>query len=333
MTRPVYLLTFGLAVILGAAVAMVVVRSDEPVSQPEASSGPVTSISTAPEAGTPIRPTTTAATVSTTGGSPAPTTTVPTEPPAVTPTTTSVPEDEPGVDFGAGPVEVEDSAGRSAPGGKEPPAQAYEKGDDPLAQGGTGSDVTTSTVSDEGAVDVFEDPEAPVQKETTTTTSAGSTSGRATRADGRRLMYTWEDGDSTRQVWLDPGLVVKSGRVAGDLAEVVVETDPGARVGRGAGGAPDSGWPVFRSPSGALMTLPGGVLLVLDPEWSEAQTKAFFSRNRIKQARVSELGYLTNGFFVETEPGLPSLELANRLAAQAGVELSSPNWWTESSTR
>ena len=38
---------------------------------------------------------------------------------------------------------------------------------------------------------------------------------------------------------------------------------------------------------------------------------------------------MANGFLVETEPGFPSLELANALAAQAGVWVSSPNWWSD----
>ena len=91
--------------------------------------------------------------------------------------------------------------------------------------------------------------------------------------------------------------------------------------------------PVFRSESGALMTLPGGVLLALDPEWSRSDTDAFFSDNGIEPDRVSELGFVANGFFVETEPGFPSLNLANALAAQDGVEVSSPNWWTETTTK
>ena len=41
------------------------------------------------------------------------------------------------------------------------------------------------------------------------------------------------------------------------------------------------------------------------------------------------MGFLENGFLVETEPGFPSLELANALASQDGVVMSSPNWWTE----
>ena len=40
---------------------------------------------------------------------------------------------------------------------------------------------------------------------------------------------------------------------------------------------------------------------------------AFFSKNKIKRNRVSELGFLDNAFFVETEQGFPSLHLANIL--------------------
>ena len=69
---------------------------------------------------------------------------------------------------------------------------------------------------------------------------------------------------------------------------------------------------------GTLMTLPGGVLLVLAAEWSPAQ--------------VAALAVGANSFFVETAPGFPSLELANALAAQAGVRLASPNWWREYTT-
>ena len=77
------------------------------------------------------------------------------------------------------------------------------------------------------------------------------------------------------------------------------------------------------------MTLPGGVLLALDPAWDDAQVEGFFSNNEIPAERVSELGFLRNGFLIETEPGFPSLELANALAGQEGVLISSPNWRTE----
>ena len=141
-------------------------------------------------------------------------------------------------------------------------------------------------------------------------------------------VYTYEDGDRTLQVYLQPDLAVREDSgTASSRGEHIVKKDSA-----GASGA-SGGQPVFRSESGTLMTLPGGVLLVLSADWDETETDAFFVDNGIALDRVSELDYLPNGFFVETKPGFPSLDLANALADQAGVELSSPNWWTEVATR
>ena len=146
--------------------------------------------------------------------------------------------------------------------------------------------------------------------------------------------YTWEDGDRTLTVQLQTDLVVQKSAdsSAGDI--VAANVGEGSVVKRDAGAqAKSDDQPVFRSESGRLMTLPGGVLLVLDPEWSQAQVNSFFSANGIKLDRVSELDYVDNGFLVETEPGFPSLELANTLAALEGVAVSSPNWSRESTPK
>ena len=145
--------------------------------------------------------------------------------------------------------------------------------------------------------------------------------------------YTWQDGDRTMTVKLQTDLVVEKGS-GGLPRDVVSANEGGTNVVRSADGQSRSGTlPVFRSESGALMTLPGGVLLVLSAEWSQAETNAFFSNNGIKMDRVSELDYVANGFFVETEPGFPSLDLANSLAGQDGVEISSPNWGKEATAK
>ena len=137
--------------------------------------------------------------------------------------------------------------------------------------------------------------------------------------------YTWQDGDRTLTVLLQDDLTVTQD---GDIAlrdDTVIRTTRSDTVDKAA----SAGLPVFRSQSGTLMTLPGGVLLALDETWSEAETDAFFENNGIDRDRVSELEYLTNGFLVETEPGFSSLELANALAEQDGVRVSSPNWWSD----
>ena len=146
-------------------------------------------------------------------------------------------------------------------------------------------------------------------------------------------VYTFEDGDRTVRVILQGDLVV-SETGADTPTDDVARRAARGNIVRRRFGQRAADLPVFRSASGgALMTLPGGVLLALDPEWDETGVNGFFARNNISRARISELDYIPNGFLVRTEPGFPSLELANALATQKGVVVSSPNWWREAGTR
>ena len=68
----------------------------------------------------------------------------------------------------------------------------------------------------------------------------------------------------------------------------------------------DDAGPVFKSESGGeLMTLPGGALLALDPEWDETQVEDFFAQNGISSDKVSELDFIPNGFVIETGSWFP----------------------------
>ena len=132
-----------------------------------------------------------------------------------------------------------------------------------------------------------------------------------------RTSYTWQDGDATRTVWTDS------------------DTQPNARANEAddhVSGADDSE-PVFYGGSGQRMTLPGGVLLVLHAEWDQARIDRFFADNVVSLSLVQTRTFATNAFFIETTPGFPSLNLANQLAGQEGVLISSPNWQTEAVTR
>ena len=62
---------------------------------------------------------------------------------------------------------------------------------------------------------------------------------------------------------------------------VGVGSSGGAVVKSADGQGQKSGQPVFRSQSGALMTLPGGVLLVLDADWTATEVNTFFASNGI----------------------------------------------------
>ncbi len=164
----------------------------------------------------------------------------------------------------------------------------------------------------------------------------------ALEGSSQGTVYTWQDGDRTLRAVLqqprqavretvadatEDGVTKKEGVIRKDNVIKKEELDSSVREQseRDIGGQP-----VFRSESGGeLMTLPGGIILALDPEWDRDAVESFFSRNGISLDRTSELDFLDNGFFVETEPGFPSLELANTLAEQDGVILSSPNWARE----
>ena len=144
-------------------------------------------------------------------------------------------------------------------------------------------------------------------------------------------LFTWNDGDRERRVWIDNEHVVPKGADSPPLGDGVADTPRGAIVRKeeAGGSSASNGEPVFRSESGELMTLPGGVILVFESGMDSTAIDAFFTSHAIDSAAVEELDYLPNAYFIETPAGLASLTLANRLAGQDGVELSSPNWWVE----
>ena len=141
--------------------------------------------------------------------------------------------------------------------------------------------------------------------------------------------YTWEDGDRTLMVLLQEDLTVQKTSEISTTDVVVSRGALDSIVHRQAWHSTDEG-PVFKSESGGgLMTLPGGVLLALDPDWDDSEVSGFFSQNGISEDDVSPLEFIANGFLVETDSGFPSLDLANDLASQDGVLISSPNWSRE----
>ena len=145
--------------------------------------------------------------------------------------------------------------------------------------------------------------------------------------------YTWEDGDRTLTVLLQDDLVVQKTSEVTPSDVVVVRGMSDSIVEKQARHGSDAG-PVFKSESGGeLMTLPGGVLIALDPDWDDTQVQDFFSANGISSDKVSELDFIPNGFVVETGSGFPSLNIANDLAAQNGVLISSPNWSRQVETK
>ena len=165
--------------------------------------------------------------------------------------------------------------------------------------------------------------------------STQATRSEAAAAPEQEPVHTWEDGDRTMRVVLQNDLVVQKTAANTARGRRGARREPGtASSGSRPGTGPDaSGRPGVPLRVGRGADDAAGrprVLLALDPGWDDdAQVEGFFSNNEIPAERVSELGFLRNGFLIETEPGFPSLELANALAGQEGVLISSPNWRTE----
>ena len=199
------------------------------------------------------------------------------------------------------------------------PASSPEPSPEPTPEG-------SPTPTAKPVVLPLKDLPAPIAKGSTT-------GGRGDASSAQGAVYTYEDGDRTIRVVLQTDLVVRQ-TGADTSTNVVVRRVAGGSIVRSHFAYGAAAPPVFRSASGGqLMTLPGGVLLALDPEWDRDRVQRFFSENSISKARISERNFIPNGFFVETEPGFPSLDLANALAAQEGVVFASPNWWQEASTQ
>ncbi len=178
-------------------------------------------------------------------------------------------------------------------------------------------------------------PDIPAKpQETVLQTSQTGTTGRtAPPPQSQGEAYTWEDGDRTLTVLLQEDLTVQKTSEVTASDVVLVKGAVESIVERQARHGTSDG-PVFKSESGGgLMTLPGGVLLALNPEWEQAEVDSFFEDNGISTDQISELGFIENGYLVETDSGFPSLNLANDLASQDGVLISSPNWSREVETK
>ena len=174
-------------------------------------------------------------------------------------------------------------------------------------------------------------PPGPVQESSSQPVSKAADSSGKDAVDGN--VYTWRDGNRTMRAVLQEDLVAQS-KSDNTPQDVIIAEGGGGSIVRKQYKHGSAAQPVFKSElGGGLMTLPGGVMLALDPEWDPTAVDKFFETNGIKPDQVSELSFLDNAFFVETDPGFPSLELANSLADKDGVAVSSPNWWRQLETK
>ena len=189
----------------------------------------------------------------------------------------------------------------------------------PVPEASAGADVSGGGVSTGGLRGP--PPEPPPEGERVVS--------KGDRRGGGGVPYVWRDGDRIRRARLQADLVLQPSSDNRDDDVVVRDYGSNSIVERRTRHAGRAVLPVFRDEGGSLATLPGGVLVVLDPDWDQGRVNRFFSANGIKRSRVIQQAFADNAYLVETDPGFPSLELANELAELDGVVLSSPNWQTE----
>ncbi len=149
----------------------------------------------------------------------------------------------------------------------------------------------------------------------------------------REREFTWRDGDEVHKVYLveDVDGVMEELEEVATKGNSLAERRHGQRWLAAVGAAQTAEAPVFRSPGGSLMTLPGGVLVLLREGVPDGI--AFLAANGVAPGRVEPVAGLERTWFVSTRPGFASLELANRLTLLEQVEVSIPNWLREEGTR
>ena len=156
--------------------------------------------------------------------------------------------------------------------------------------------------------------------------------------DGKK--YIWQDGEYTISLWEAENLVMErtdadeqSEQSSAIAPEDVIAVNDNLRVVKKQSWHQlgDDVFPVLVTANGEWKALPGGVLVVLDPEMRQANIDAFFAKMELTQ--ISKMDFTKNAYLIETEPGIIVLELSNKLAGMEEVKLSSPNWWSPAELR
>lgn len=137
--------------------------------------------------------------------------------------------------------------------------------------------------------------------------------------------YTWKEGGVTREAFLVENSVADFS-VPGVAVRKLTKT--AFRKSMQAG-LPAHQSPVFRdSPAGgSLRALPGGLVVTFPKTVSAGEAQAWARRNGVEVER--QIGDSGPMWLMKSEPGLPCLELANRLSEKTPEVSVTPNWWLQ----
>jgi hypothetical protein len=188
-------------------------------------------------------------------------------------------------------------------------------------------------------------------------TPQGLQKGSVSKATELSQSYTWYEGGTAHQVWLNPGLVAefnpstKGAKAVKSVSPAATQLssqsvrggiriwnlDNGAAVSaRSFSVAHPSGAysPVFHddaTDSGRMRALPGNVIVTLNPDWNAAAVNDWLAKRKLKSLKKLNNG--KNVFLIQSAPGLDALNLANELQSSGEVVSASPDWWKEVSHR
>jgi hypothetical protein len=153
--------------------------------------------------------------------------------------------------------------------------------------------------------------------------AASASASAKTASGGKRAApsHVWHDGSARRSLVLQSGWRADFSGALSGKSVALRPTSDGAL--KDVSSSLQS--PVFRDEGGRLRALPGGVVVTLTDGLDEPAARAFLASHDARATR--RLG--ERAWLVESAAGLPSLELANRLAATGAFVAAQPNWWVE----
>jgi hypothetical protein len=160
-------------------------------------------------------------------------------------------------------------------------------------------------------------------------------------ADSDNTIYVWNDGNNVRVVKLDTQRIVQfkphdtvNVRTM-DTGAIKISTYGTVQVwklskadGQASNQLVELGGtysPVFIDDNGSIRALPGGYVIALDRQISDAEAGARLAELGINF--YQKLNFGENLFKIPTEPGLTALEQANALNGKPGVRFAAPDWW------
>jgi hypothetical protein len=132
--------------------------------------------------------------------------------------------------------------------------------------------------------------------------------------------YYWYDGQVKRYLYFDEGVVAHFDAGPSTKATVLRQRALSAQDSF------SSTSPVFREFSGgAERALPGGVIVSFPLGTTAEAALARLAAQGLNTAR--RIGAMDHVWFIASAPGVPALDLANRLYETGAFATAAPNWW------